>query len=845
MTESGLVLLYHPDDAYFAARIGADLKQRGVAVWVDFIDQTETVAIETAIAKAAGFVPLLSASFDPAHFPSATLDGVNVLPLVVGTLDSWPKTVRRELAIDFTDWEIPERYALHLNETVRVLQNHMPGLVGAEPGERERYLYALMGDLYRGAGVYVPLPVHAEPVEDDESVDANSGELVLRANDNLGERIARNREIADAMAASDTEGLMQLPSAAAMLRFAPAFVLTGLKGAGKTTTLHAMTLKAARTALADASAPLPVLLDVALWKDGAKLQKVLQNSTDFDLKPTLQQNDYVLFIDNLELTGGRNWQFLDRWLETDDTAQIVVIAADASRYNDELGLPIVSLDRLSVATMGIWQTQYPDFGDEPDAVALDVFPSVARLPFFFEIALSLHRAGEPIPTNAGRLLQVEIIRRLQSEADATEIIGKFAELAAAVIDDEEPVNFDANWAAGKLSGKSGGFLRRRAGDENSDRLLQVAVRTGLIARGDGTIRFQHPYIHDYFAAEALKKQGLGATLRPPDFDAGRRLPGKWDNAVLMACQLLENADAMVRDVMLTDPFLAALCIVNGSVVSDEVTGVVRAALVEQLELNDWRVVRPAIQSLRLIGETELLELMIENVAYGDVYQRRMSARVLGEIGHPAAVPLLAEALHDETVRNAAQEALVTIGAPATDEVAKLLDAKVAERWETRAAAAQILRSIGSVDAAHALVSALYDEEREVRWSVANALSELGEGSVHDLLDVVYDDRALRNDDIIVAAASAVVWMDDEGALGQLVDVLKDANPVRRARVAEVLGGTTSLIVVEPLIACLQDTTIVELDEEMLPIAEIVAESLEEIGTPEALAAVGRWRQGEV
>lgn len=839
MSEIGLVILYHPDDAYFAARIGMDLKQRGVEVWVDYADAQPDINLASVMKQAVGYIPLLSPDFNAMQFENVKLDGANVFPLVVRAVESWPKSVRRELAIDFHEWEIPERYDMHLNETVRVLQNHIPGMVGEVASGREKYLYTLMGRLHRTAGVYVPLSVHAEPIEDDDAIDGASGEIVLRANDNLGERIARNREMTEAMQASDEAGLMQLTEAGAMLRFAPAFMLTGLHGSGKTTTLHALVLDSAKRALADENAPLPILLDAAHWKDGDKLLRTVQASTNYNLKPVFEGNEYELYIDNLDLTGGRNWQFLDRWLEREDTPQIVIIAIDAARYDDELGLPIVSLDPLKPETMEIWQKQLM-----PDAELFE-FPNLARLPFFFDIALRILRKGESIPTTTGRLLDLEIRARLADEKDAEDLITKLGILAVAVIDDEEPTDFDYSWASGKLSGKSGGFLRRRAGDENSERLLQAAIRYHLIERNNDTIRFQHTFLHSYFAAIQLKKQGIGGSLRRPEFDAGRRLPGKWDNALLMACQLLDNADVMVRDVILTDPILAAMCIVNGAIVSDDVVNQVRGALVEQLTQNDWRVAPPAIQALRFIGETELLELMIDQVAYGDVYQRRMAARVLGEIGHRAGIPLLAEALHDETVRNAAQEALKQIGEPATVDVAKLLDASVSERWETRAAAAQILRSIGSTAAAHELVKALYDDVREVRWSVANALSELSTDITSDLLDVIHDDRALVDDDIMVAAASVMVWTDNAEGLQQLVEILDDVNPVRRARIAEVLGGSTNPIIIQPLIARLKDTTLVEIDEEMLPIAEIVAESLEEIGTPEALAAVDQWRQGNL
>jgi HEAT repeat protein len=125
---------------------------------------------------------------------------------------------------------------------------------------------------------------------------------------------------------------------------------------------------------------------------------------------------------------------------------------------------------------------------------------------------------------------------------------------------------------------------------------------------------------------------------------------------------------------------------------------------------------------------------------------------LREIG-PAAVPVLAEALRDESdaVRREAAFELRTIGSPA---VPVLMEALQDECDAVRQLAATMLRALGpeAVVAVPALAEALWDESELVRTAASRALGMMGQEAVPALLEAL----GARNDAVRQVAAAALV-----------------------------------------------------------------------------------------
>jgi HEAT repeat protein len=116
--------------------------------------------------------------------------------------------------------------------------------------------------------------------------------------------------------------------------------------------------------------------------------------------------------------------------------------------------------------------------------------------------------------------------------------------------------------------------------------------------------------------------------------------------------------------------------------------------------------------------------LIAALASSDRQVRRAAARILGEIGDPAAVAPLIRALRDPytTMRTVAGTALVKIGLPAVEPlIAVLEDADL----RVREGAAVSLGKIGDARAVDPLIAMLEDADVRVRSTATDALQRLG------------------------------------------------------------------------------------------------------------------------
>jgi len=188
-------------------------------------------------------------------------------------------------------------------------------------------------------------------------------------------------------------------------------------------------------------------------------------------------------------------------------------------------------------------------------------------------------------------------------------------------------------------------------------------------------------------------------------------------------------------------------------------------------------------------------------------------------------PLIA-ALKDENydVREAATQALGRIGKPAVEP---LIVALRDEDWRTRCRAADALGEIGDARAVQPLIAAaLQDRNRRVQEDATQALGKIGDVRTVELLIT-----ALKNENWDVREAAAVAlgkigWqpgditerasylialgkLDEAGKLGApgvepLIVALRDEDWRTRCRAAEALGEIGDAMAVEPLIGALKD-----------------------------------------
>lgn len=161
-----------------------------------------------------------------------------------------------------------------------------------------------------------------------------------------------------------------------------------------------------------------------------------------------------------------------------------------------------------------------------------------------------------------------------------------------------------------------------------------------------------------------------------------------------------------------------------------------------------------------------------------------SAELLGEIGDPAAVPGLVEALESgpPPLRAAAAAALGEIAAPAAFEpLLKAVRGGLPEACTSLAALRTGLTEAQMEEAAEALVAATGNEDSALDRAACLALAELG---WEDALPVLQS--RLASDDHPVWVAEACARLGDEEAVRKLADRLQAEDPKERRAAMESL-----------------------------------------------------------
>ncbi len=204
-------------------------------------------------------------------------------------------------------------------------------------------------------------------------------------------------------------------------------------------------------------------------------------------------------------------------------------------------------------------------------------------------------------------------------------------------------------------------------------------------------------------------------------------------------------------------------------------------LAEALRGDEYSGVRwKAAEALGKIG-TPAVETLIEALEDPDDDVRWKAAIALGEIGDPRAVAPLIRVLRDPDhfVQSRAAQALGMIGAPAVDSLTRELGN--GER-DARWGVVLALEKIGDPRAVCALVKASSDPDREVSAGAVAAIDAMGEDGFSELLRVLkYQDPNVRRQAIRVIGE-----LGREEAIAPLLQMLENSDEETRPVIEEAL-----------------------------------------------------------
>jgi HEAT repeat protein len=300
---------------------------------------------------------------------------------------------------------------------------------------------------------------------------------------------------------------------------------------------------------------------------------------------------------------------------------------------------------------------------------------------------------------------------------------------------------------------------------------------------------------------------------------------------------------------------------------DMMTDVDVQTTLSELAGTDPHAQRQARKLISQSDDSRFVHGLVDLLDSADEYLQRECITLLGKIGNDQAVPRLTELLNHQSIHDELQEdVIIALGRIGDDRAeSSLLQLADSENIYIRQRIAKALGSFTSEQSIQTLTILLDDDNNDVRANSAQALGDIGNPNVIPALDNALDDVVWT---VRKQAVSALAQFDDEAIVEPMLYALEDIRSPIRIIAAEKLGELGTPLAYEPLLQARHpfrrdvntaiDTALEKLDGkyvrdpdmditlliDLLPIhhkPEVIAQTLETIGTPTALAAVDAWR----
>jgi HEAT repeat protein/transcriptional regulator with XRE-family HTH domain len=344
------------------------------------------------------------------------------------------------------------------------------------------------------------------------------------------------------------------------------------------------------------------------------------------------------------------------------------------------------------------------------------------------------------------------------------------------------------------------FKNATTGELIAELSEQDGILQKLHEQGDQYL-FLHRTFQEYLTACYLNRAKDGIAVAKAHFweyewhETLSLMAGWMKNPV----PLLEAITAEKDDIFSTKLLLAGRCIAESKNISHPLIGEIIERIYE-FWCRHWKTgfMEPTLVALAQVYPQlmEKIQITLLN-RENDLIFRQKAAFVLGATGKPQAVKMLVSALKDEN-RDIKFQAVLALGL------------------------------VGNSEAVRMLISLLKDknEDRNIRWQVVGAL-----GLVGNIPAILALEDALKDEDLLVKQGAAEILgrMGNEQAIPALISLLESGNPDVRWGVVCALKQVGSSQAVQVLIFALKDKD--------LSVRIAAANALYIIGNPEAEEAL--------
>ncbi len=819
-----MFISYSHFESDFALKLAADLKNAGITVWMDRLEEgiqvgdSWAIVLERAINNSSGLIAILSPEYVKSRYcrnELARADTLHcpILPILLQRIPqtSWPIEIQRTQYLSFEHWRDEKQYQATFAQFLERLSEFDFYNTSDVPDAESRYLNSLIAELEARKGVleYVTLSGQVEHQEEQEE-RPNPYQQEWATGFSL-----LFTQTATTVTMKPEVVRHYITDVQTVIGQYPKMVLVGTAGAGKTTTMRRMALTIARQRQVNPrSYPLPLVLYLPSWKSHETIEDFIRSHWPFqtDAIYALQHGEVYLFLDGLNEMGAasaQNAAKLRSWLQSPHAPKQILITSRADDYTGELdmGLPVARLEEMS--DEHISQFVYNYLGNRADDFLSQILPiqnnetpekaddfataerqllKLARNPYLLTALIFVYDnigMGQ-LPRNTGALSrglvnalwERERQRNTSGWVDAVSMERNFSKLAFAMIADNMPIDVSQQYAISKIDTRG---------------LLHAGFQAHFVeARGE-QIRFYHQLIQEYFAAVEMQQLGYAQYIQPIMFVLGRRTASKWDQVVIALCGIVLDASEIVAFTAERDPYLAVQCIISGAHVEK--------AIVEQVVMRVLALMNDTNARIRKLGEQCMTSLGVNAVSAllrsldSSSIPHTTIYRAVQLIDTNTALPRLLEHIHEP----GAIERLAQIRSP----VAHTILIELFRR--TKGEMAQKLARI--LDSRHWKPET--DEER-VRLYVLTRnwmqLSNLGDVAIPALLEIMRDDNPANYRDSTWAMV-ILANMQDTAVIPALIECLHEPKAERRQSAIRALAEISDARATEGLIQTLNDSDI--------------------------------------
>ncbi|MBZ0317428.1 MAG: HEAT repeat domain-containing protein [Anaerolineae bacterium] len=610
------------------------------------------------------------------------------------------------------------------------------------------------------------------------------------------------------------------------------FVLIGEPGAGKSTTLRQLMIKAIHDYRLKTNPRLPVWINLGLSGTPIHADDLLQFWWDEQayLPGTpdeyIQQDAVWLFMDGLNEmpldSRAERARALKAFLDKHPTLPVIVTCRVRDYEEDEhlyLGLPIVRVHELDEGRIQEFISKRGASTDLWDKIrSNDALRRMADNPYKLVMLMAVYQARRELPERLEELYGLYVKEAYLTRTKATnapplgltwpKLETRLKRLAYLMIQDGKGTAANVEWAWRKI-GK---------------RALMDGINLGMLVVDGEDVRFYHQSLHGFFAVDQLRRvfstEGK-STLNIDRVVVLTRQIGDLGEAGLPALDILIRALRDANPAVRTgaaeaiaklgpsalEPLISALYDTKRGVPIGAAEAIAKLGpsalepLISALGDTNPDVRTGAAMALTGLKDRRSLEPLLTALEDSDWQVRREVAFALGVLNDDRAIEGLTRRLEDShgEVRNAVVLALWQLRAspPIEGLIAALKDPDVSV---TRAMVGA-LAEIGTGEAISGLVEVLRDADHAIRMDIIAALKQFGTKSTLPLLGLLSDaDQRVR-----AIAAEALGNVDDPRILAPLMRALNDSASEVRINAAEALGKLGDLRAVEPLIRALYDS----------------------------------------